>query len=316
MYAKIKNWLRSDNTRFWLRWTAFLLLGAALVVLSSIFEEHFRQEKTFDNSLGLKLLVRALAGIGEALAIAAVIAVLVDEAAKRKLLKEFAEQVSEHIIGRLLPGGLREHILQYLTADFVRRKWKITYDLRLREEMKTSGLERHVELVTTSSYVMENRSPLDKSYTVAYEVVQKWFDNLKPPEIRSVIVKGRAVYAPNITSTAGGFVKLDSTKTKELVVKIPGHEDKQKPHRASIKLVSVEYLGDTFYTSFDALHPVVGPTFVTASYDAQKLEVALYLSVDSEAKPVPLGPGEREKKWLIDKPLLPGQGFLLRWRPK
>jgi hypothetical protein len=312
MPGKIRNLLKSEEVRFQLRWIAILGIGAALIVVSTFIKQPAKEPEV---SRATELLGKALSGVGEALAIAAVIAYLVDEAAKRKLLKEFAADVSEHIIGRILPEELREQMFQYLTLDFVRRDWRITYDLRLRP-----GTPSHVELVTTSEYVMENRSPLAKSFTVGYEVVEKWFAGLQPPDIRSVVVDGQAVY-PNqgqteMTVSAEGFLKLDSSKADRLTVLIPGRPDKKPPYKIDVKVVSAEYLGDTFYTSFDALHPVIGGTTVKARYDPRELEVALYLSFadNKDAEPQP-PQNSQPDTWVVHRAILPGQGFLLRWRP-
>src|SRR5271163_4581462 len=75
------------------------------------------------------LLTRLLPRLGDALMIAPLVAVAVELAAAQELLKKFAIDVSHHIVGRLLPPELREHILGYLTTHFVRRHWFIQYTI-------------------------------------------------------------------------------------------------------------------------------------------------------------------------------------------
>jgi hypothetical protein len=313
----ISNFFRSEQARFRLRWITILGIGAALIVASTLIKAGIKDES--ESSVAEELWARACSGIGEALAIAAVIAYLVDEAAKRKLLKEFAEDVSEHIIGRLLPSGLRERMFQYLTVDFVRSNWTVIYELKVRYLQTSAGtFEKHVELITESSYSMENHSPLGTTYTVAYEVMKKWFENLRAPEIKSVQVNGKTVNGCRLEDDGTGvFVKLNPDNAPELAVEIPGHTANQKPYKADVQLKLAEYLGATFYTSFDALHPVVGPTLVAAKYPADELEVSLSLSFadDADAKRVPPLPEENDR-WRIESPILPGQGFVLRWRPQ
>ena len=65
--------------------------------------------------------------IGDALIIAPLLALLVDEAAKTKLLREFSLDVSSHIMGRMLPVKLRDHLTGYLQMFLVRTRWDITY---------------------------------------------------------------------------------------------------------------------------------------------------------------------------------------------
>ncbi len=59
-------------------------------------------------------LMHVLPKIGEAFMIAPLLAIAVELAAAQELLKTFAYDVSHHIIGRLLPPELREHMLGYL----------------------------------------------------------------------------------------------------------------------------------------------------------------------------------------------------------
>jgi hypothetical protein len=63
----------------------------------------------------LQFLAYVLPRIGDAFMIAPLLAIAVEFAAARQLLKDFANDVSHHIVGRLLPPELREHILGYLT---------------------------------------------------------------------------------------------------------------------------------------------------------------------------------------------------------
>jgi len=57
--------------------------------------------------------------------VAVVLALVVDQAAKRRLLEEFASDVSTHIIGRRLPREFRKHIEQYQEADLIRTSWSM-----------------------------------------------------------------------------------------------------------------------------------------------------------------------------------------------
>ncbi|HEU4414179.1 MAG TPA: hypothetical protein VFT65_05300 [Candidatus Angelobacter sp.] len=313
----ISNFFRSEQTRFRLRWITILGMGATLIVVATLIRAGIKGES--ESSVAEELWARACSGIGEALAIAAVIAYLVDDAAKRKLLREFAEDVSEHIIGRLLPSGLRERMFQYLTVDFVRSNWTVIYELKVRYQQTGSGTpEKHVELMTESTFDMENHSPMTTTYTVAYEVMKKWFEDLRAPEIKSVKVNGETVNGCLLEDDGTGvFVKLNPDHAPELRVEIPGHPESRNAHSANVHFKLAEYLGATFYTSFDALHPVVGPTVVAAKYPADELEVSLSLSFadDAEAKRVTPLPDENDR-WRIERPILPGQGFVLRWRPQ
>jgi hypothetical protein len=311
--------LKRTFDRFIEKWQSHIQLGVLLLLggfLAAFPWDQFplstQHPKISD------FFVHLFAAIGEAMAIAAVIAGVVDEAAKRKLLKEFAENISDHIVGRLLPEKLREQIHEYLSVDFVRHGWVLTFDLKLWNREVENGpagkmTKRFVQLITTSEFAMENRSPFERPYCVAYEVMQHWFKDLQSPEIRGVSINGDPRVP--LTKCEDGFIKLDHESSPGLTVPMPGHSRSRDAHKLDIKLVSAEYLADNFYTSFDALHPVLETT-VRVRYPVDRLEVVLYLSFadNSEAEVVTPDPGIH-KQWKIKRPILPGQGFLLRWRP-
>jgi hypothetical protein len=258
---------------------------------------------------------RILAGVGEAMAIAAVIAAVVDEAAKRKVLKEFAEDISTHIVGRLLPPPLREHIHQYLTVDFVRYNWEITYTL---EVLKSNP--EFVKLETKSVYEMENRSPFERQYTIAYEVEESWVPQIGSTRI--TFLKARDLKDqvdlfelgpanPQLkVKNEHGYVKL--CLDESMRVHMPAY-DPTSQHRCRFEVRSEEYFRNSFLVSFETFHPVLGTT-LTVSYPQEKLKTALYLSFGS-ADAALEDPIDGGKKWTIQQPILPGQGFNVRWDP-
>lgn len=111
------------------------------------------------------IMQNILPKIGDALMIAQIIAITVDQAAKRQLLGEFARDISTHIIGRALPTDLRDYIEKYLEADLVRANWRITYTIT--EIPSRPGYEK---LITLSEYEMHNRTGMPRPYLFAYEV--------------------------------------------------------------------------------------------------------------------------------------------------
>ncbi len=301
----------SEDFKFRCRWLTLLLVGATLAAWPS------ESLPTFGHPKFAEFVIHLVERIGEALAIAAVIATLLDEAAKRKLLKEFAEDISTHIVGRLLPPSLREHIHQYLSVDFVRYNWEIAYRIDLAKE-------GFIRLETTTEYEMENRSPFERKYVVGYEVEESWCPDVGKTVI--TFVKARDLWKQEDlfelkdsevkTKKEDGFVKLCPDSKME--VNFPGYST-QVQQRYKFELHSVEFFRDSFQSPFLAFHPVLKTT-VTVIYPEEKLEVNLSLSFD-EPSPDSLSATRREtikggKKWTILKPILPGQGFFVRWDPK
>jgi hypothetical protein len=303
---KLRSWLSEDG-KFRLRWFTLLLVGAVLAAWPSELIPRIEQHPKIS-----EFSIHLIQALGEAMAIAAVIAGLVDEAAKRKFLREFAEDISTHIVGRLLPPLLREHIHHYLSVDFVRYNWEIVYRIDIAEE-------GFIRLETTTRYEMENRSPFERKFVVGYEVEESWSPDIG--KTRITFVKARdLLHEQDLferqeeelkTKKEGRFVKLCADRDMEII--IPGY-DLQPQHRYSFELRSVEYFRDSFQTPFLALHPVLKTT-LTVIYPKDRLEVDLSLTFDEldlAAHPEPIKEG---KKWTIVRPILPGQGFFVRWDP-
>jgi hypothetical protein len=254
-------------------------------------------------------LQRLLEGTGEAFVVAAILAVVVDEAAKRDLLKEFTESISSHIVGRLLQPELREHIEQYLKADLVRNTWTITYTLS-----EVPGHPLHKRLLTTFAYEMENRSSTPKDYLCAYDLEESLLPHIGTASILKV--KGT-----NLVDGNGDFHFPDSTRptwepvtTKDGTIRFrEPFTIAARPNMTTFKfeVESEEYLPDGSIVPFFAKYPVLNTT-LTVHYPVHTMKVIVELSLGDVPNPALLDHGEGER-WTFDKPMLPGQGFTIRF---
>src|ERR1700741_1252605 len=120
-----------------------------------------------------RFLSEILPKIGEALIIAPVLALLVDEAAKTKILREFSLDVSSHIIGRMLPFELRDHLTGYLQMFLVRTRWDITYFIEKWEDQPG-----YIRLRTISEYDMKNYSNDPTDYDFKYSVEESQYPHI------------------------------------------------------------------------------------------------------------------------------------------
>lgn len=303
-----------ENWRFRLLLLVALIAGLLLASIkwekNSRFEQHPRVAP---------VAARLLTGLGEALSIAALIGLLVDEGIKRRLLKEFGEGISIHIIGRHLPMVLREHLHNYLMLDFVRYNWEVTYIINV-----LAHNPEYVELRTESVYEIENGSPVKRSYPLAFEVERSWCPHIG--ETRITLVKahdqktGTDIFEYHhgdprlITKIEDDYVKLQPDKNMKIVM--PGCEPGSQ-HRFRFELESIEYYRNSFFTPFDALQPVVPDTTVTVIYEKDTLKVGLYLTFSDLSEATnPVDEQPTFTKWTINKPFLPGQGFIVRWNPQ
>jgi hypothetical protein len=244
--------------------------------------------------------------IGEAMIIAPVLAVLVDNAAKTKLLREFSLDVSLLVLGRLLPDRLREHLDRYMKMLLVRTRWEITYEIE-----KWPDQDGFVKLTTISEYDMKNFSERATDYDFRYSVEESQYDKIGGTQITLVRLlpdtfEGEEL-AKNI-KTGNNYKTF--TKTMELLP----HRGQGKP-TYTFRAESVECFRESAFSPFFTFYPVMNA--VLRVWYPETIKVSLELTYDDleiGAKSEPIVQGQRKgTMWTIFGPILPGQGFVVRW---
>ena len=245
--------------------------------------------------------------LGEALFIAGLLALLLDTAIKDKLLTEFAHDVSIHIIGQLLPPDLRDHIRDYLETPFVRPKWTITCEIKPIRESEI------VELTITSSYNLENLAWKKRRYTFGVDVERSWFQGVGVGKnrIESLDFGAGTIRGDQLATIDGASYKDDEHGN------ITFRKDVQiQPHAApkSFQTTVIQYYRDQSFSPFLA-RSLVRQTVVSVQYPAKQFKTDLDLTFEADIpKPTLASSAGMEKwEWTIDEPILPGQGFFVRW---
>lgn len=258
-------------------------------------------------------LPKVLQRIGEALIIAPILAIIVDAAAKRLLLKEFAENVSIHIIGRRLPQALREHIFTYLNKPVVRTKWTITYWIENWPQMPG-----YVKLTTASEYEIENRGEQMERYEFLYEVEDSWFPTVGEAHLKQVSIsipgqKKREYDEATLEIRQKDSKELSGNKIFRIPLDIPPTPSAPSPQSVSRFVAqSVECYRDSFDARFAVpLIPVIETT-VVANYEKTEFKVQTYLSTRGDNRAIQRTELDRATKWHITVPLLPGQCIFTR----
>lgn len=250
------------------------------------------------------------AKIGDAMIIAVILTLIVDRAAKATLLKEFALDISGHIIGWHLPQVLRDHLQKYLTLDIIRREWRVAYELT--ELSDQPGFVRIEEWIQTD---LENLSASEQNTVIMMEIERSWFPKAGESRINEMWFDDQCYY-PDPT----GSTKLETDAQFIRVAKkvcLPSHKaDPEKRFSAQVK-------DETFHATIGMcpmffLFPVL-KTMITVHYPST-LRVDLLLTfgeVETESvRQDRQGEGNTAiVSWVIDTPILPGQGFVLQWAP-
>jgi len=317
----------TSRTRLRLALTLIFVLGMVLVV-TPWGEVHTAGGET----LLAAWLIRLIEGLGEALAIAAILGWFVDEAAKRQMLEDVLDDISAHIVGRLLEPRLREQIEQHLKADLVRAKWDITYIISDWPGQPADSMFK--KLTTRFDYEMVNRSASERTYPVVYDIEKSLFPEIG--EAKILKVEGRTLVGgldeftfPVSPADKRGLHETASNWIFErsvLIFPSPAVEYDTKDRRRRAQLVEDKQPSYAIHTESDELvtegsilpffakHPVLKTT-LTIEYPIDRLNVLVELSLGpdmtKEAKLLDNGAG---KRWEFPNPLLPGQGFTVRFR--
>lgn len=244
----------------------------------------------------LRIVIEVGEKLGDALLIAAILAVFVENA------PEHVSRILIEMFGRALPQELIDHIQTYFKWDFVRTDWNITYVIT-----HVAGSPGDMTLLATSSYFMENgaRKPMNYKFVYSVEVGS---NPRTVTVIRAVTTKNRAWSPSEIANST--YVSADGYLTVENK-SIP--LDPREKYRFGAE--SIQGFRDEKVSPHWALYPVVGATFTIYHPDDFTVEF------DATFEDEPIQPAELKdraaeqligKRYTITTPILPGQGFLVR----
>jgi hypothetical protein len=243
--------------------------------------------------------------VGDALMIAPLLAIAVEVAAAQELLEGFVKNISHHIIGRLLPPHLREHILGYLTMSFVRTRWFVEY--RIEE---WPGRTDFIKLTTFFEYELENRSDSKRSFDFTYNIEENWYPAVGENRILSVtarcdndlLFEYKGDQLNRMIKHKDGFLIF----TKSLAMP-------PKPHGVyRFSGHSIDCASSTLFAPFIASIPVLETT-VRVWYPKDKFKVDLYLSFADGPTALAKTELDAGDQWIVNSLMLPGQCFVVRW---
>lgn len=242
--------------------------------------------------------------VGDALLVAPILALVVDNAAKQNLLSDFARDVSVHIIGRYLPRELREHIHGYLTVDIVRLDLDIVYTITELENGKG------VKLETTMTSDLHNYSNKEIK-TDIFVAVSKSLDPQIGNTVLMEVTAGDFTYRHG--DTLEGLNNDGSDEVYRTTLKLAPAHPVTLPHGTRCIVKSNEYFTFNDQNAFLAVYPVIGATVTVIQPGNYETILDLTFTTDN-MEPLTRDTAPRRCRWKINSPILQGQGFFLRWK--
>jgi hypothetical protein len=267
---------------------AIVFIGLVLTLIPVAYVEYYHEP----HAPMLRGILSLTERLGDAFIIAAILAVFVE----RAIGHEDFNRLIVRIFGKGLPSPLLDHIRTYFTWDFVRTNWNIVYTI------EPTANPQGFSLQAVSSYEMQNVSDETKDYLYRYSV-EATSDNDGTSKINKVVIDHREQddLSSKITWNNGYIVFTDSVLL----------ESKRK---CAFESQSLQWFRDEKTSPYWALHPVVGATFtifhpsdVTVEFDATFEDENPSPKDVDDKKPHLIG-----KRWIIETPILPGQGFTVR----
>ena len=184
----------------------------------------------------------------------------------------------------------------------VRTSWDITYTI-------TKAKSGYITLVTSSTDTMENRM----KETMPYDFVYNLEGSLCPSEFGSSTIT--QVKLPDHAPVTEGF-PTDENKNQSFTKRIPMEPGK----KYTFDVTTSECKRESDFSLFYAKCPVMKVTLtvlgIVEDFDVS-LELTFFHTVPKFGEVTV--DGKKGRQWIIDKPIppmLPGQGFLLKWSPK
>lgn len=259
-----------------------------------------------------------LRGIGEAVVIALVLERLVDAPAKRRLVEDVIREASPQVLARVLARLLPDKMFQYideklLKANLVRRSWKITY----RISMLPDNVD-YVKLQTESKYEMANTAASPTTYSAVYEVERSLFARVGETTINEVTAR-------NLLQKPGHNLVFhypdQGNKPEDLPRVVGDYVAFSKPFEIPVHDVlsayqfvftSTEYFHVGSIVPFFAKYPVEVTT-LRINYPKDILKVIVDLPANRESELQPTEVDSAGCKYEFPIPILPGQGFTVRF---
>jgi hypothetical protein len=216
---------------------------------------------------------RLIAEVGDALMIAPILAIIIEITAAKEMLTGFAEDVSLHIIGRCLPRSLREHILRFLTIDFIRKRWEVAYSLD-----DSSCRTGFVRLISLSSSAIENVSSASASFDCQCEIETRHECALALPILRRAkATTGEKVCFEKAFRDPSDLGKSVDTTPSGLYQRFTNKIDVAPGATVQHEFEIIECFPDYFEAHFVSLLPVL-EVVVRVLYPIDRFKVDLYLS--------------------------------------
>ncbi len=256
--------------------------------------------------------------LGFALIISGLIGTTIDFFTKRrheesanKLTLEMQKNIFHALISRDLPPKLYEAVKQNaFNAKFYRTEFRVFYELgTVLADKQNPDPGKYIKLSEQTSFVVKNITKLTEKY-----IVNMYMDPCLPGDLTEVPPPQYEYVKVNQKDVA---YTLGEKKTGNDEVNAHYEFDLSPGETAQIDSSSFSYVRLVDEQVFSLNEPTEALRITTSSH-APDLQLSGYVlcgkALDAEAKFKVIRDTVSMKEWSFDHCLLPGQGFLIKWK--
>src|SRR5262245_42479435 len=245
-------------------------------------------------------LKNALHKLGEALVIAAILAVVVDRYVKDKLVAEVARDVLSYSVGHAIPKEIQQEIRHLLRLPFVRQDFELIFSLK--EVPNHPGF---VAIVMQTSFRIINLTDVSQEYPFCSSIEKTLFPEVGENKLLSIVVNGphsftlRADELAVKSESSGHFIEYRNS----LVI------PKSSAEPVFVWTERVAIYKENFTHVLDILAPTLGVTVI--SEFPEDFQVGVHFAVRGEPQCIP---EYHPKKFVHGGVFLPGHHVRMTWR--
>lgn len=278
------------------------LWGAVLVISSFCPDPELKNHENL--RLAIHLFREVLDRAGDALVIAALIAIIVDKSIKTQLVRETVRAASPYLIAKHLPRRVQEFMIDYLQVHFVRPDWIIEYTFTT-----VPGKPGFLKLFSSIRGVVQNFSDKQQIFKFVASIDQSFV----PVDVGTSTITRVGFseeYGPSFfdqSPPANEYMNADGSWLFE-------HEEYLRSKGRYTTIVQTEEYVPESYVMPLFTSTTVSRSEVRVFIDRTNFEISLEVPSAPELllKPVDTA---KSREWLIDSVLLPGQALIASWSP-
>jgi len=288
-----------DRVRFGFVLAVILLVGIGLTWYAAA-----RAEQPTSHQVPQTLLFSVIGKAGEALLIAALLAVGVDRYVKRSLVQEVARDITPYAVAHFFPEQLKGEVQRLLQFCLIRNDFEVSI------QFVPSTVKGYLIARTTSRYSVENLTNQTQTYEHTLSLMTSWYTDVPNLQNRILLAGSRG----GLQSYEFPEAEIDKYIISSAAMTMEFRKEVRIPRRGSGPLVKCWNHYEVVCPDNGVDHvwfrvPTQGVSINISSPPEYEFQVFFPGKTDVESTPEGM-----PTQWQHSGIFLPGQFVRIRWR--